>query len=40
VLLGQGEALLQGIDLPALGYESAKHVAGVRAMHVFLRRRA
>ncbi len=32
VLLGAGEALL--------GYESVKHVAGVRATHVFLRRRA
>ena len=25
---------------PALGYESVKHVAGVRATHVSLRRRA
>jgi len=39
VLLGKGEALLEGIDLPALGYECAEHVAGVRAMHVFLRKR-
>jgi dihydrofolate reductase len=40
VLLGQGEALFQGLDLRALGYECAEHVAGERAMHVFVRRRA
>lgn len=39
VLLGTGEALLADLDLPALGYECAEHVAGERAMHVFLRRR-
>jgi dihydrofolate reductase len=39
VLLGAGEALLAGIDLPALGYESVKHMSGVRAMHVYLQRR-
>jgi len=41
VLLGGGEHLLHGLDLPALGYECAKHVPGSRAAaHVFLRRRA
>src|SRR5256712_5241224 len=40
VLLGTGEALLAGIDLPALGYECVNHVSGVRAMHVFLRKQA
>lgn len=40
VLLGRGEHLLQGIDARALGYECAKHVAGERATHVFLRSRA
>ena len=40
VLLGKGESLFQGLDLRALGYECAKHVAGERAMHVFLRKRA
>ncbi|HEV2670100.1 MAG TPA: dihydrofolate reductase family protein [Gemmatimonadales bacterium] len=40
VLLGRGEALFAGIDLPALGYECVKHVAGIRAMHVFLRKTA
>jgi dihydrofolate reductase len=40
VLLGTGENLLQGIDTRALGYECAQHVAGERATHVFLRKRA
>lgn len=41
VLLGSGEHLLQGLDLPALGYECAAHVAGHRAAaHVTLRKRA
>ena len=40
VLLGEGENLLAGIDARALGYECTKHVAGERAMHVFLRKRA
>jgi dihydrofolate reductase len=39
VLLGTGEALLAGIDLPSLGYQCVKHVAGERALHVFLRKR-
>jgi dihydrofolate reductase len=39
VLLGAGEKFWDGMDLGALGYEVAKHVAGERAMHVFLRRR-
>ncbi len=39
-LLGAGEHLLGGLDLPALGYELAAHAAGVRALaHVTLRRR-
>ncbi|HEY2323772.1 MAG TPA: dihydrofolate reductase family protein [Thermoanaerobaculia bacterium] len=39
VLLGRGEHLMQGLDLRALGYECAKHVAGSRAVaHVFLRK--
>jgi dihydrofolate reductase len=40
VLLGRGEALFQGLDLPALGYECADSVQGERALHVFIRRRA
>jgi dihydrofolate reductase len=40
VLLGSGEHLLKDIDLRALGYECARSVAGERATHVFLRKRA
>lgn len=36
VLLGAGEHLLGGIDLPALGYACTRHVMGERACHVFL----
>ena len=39
VLLGTGEALWAGIDLPSLGYECVKHVPGVRATHLFFRKR-
>jgi dihydrofolate reductase len=37
-LLGRGEALWQGLDLPALGYRCAETIPGERAMHVILRR--
>jgi dihydrofolate reductase len=40
VLLGSGESLFHDIDMPALGFECVKCVAGERATHVFLRRRA
>jgi dihydrofolate reductase len=40
VLLGRGEHLFGGIDMRSLGYECEKHVAGERATHVFLRKRA
>jgi dihydrofolate reductase len=40
VLLGAGEHLLGGIDLRALGYECVRHVAGERATHVFMVKRA
>jgi len=39
VLLGSGENLWNGIDMHALGYECASHIAGERATHVFLRKR-
>jgi dihydrofolate reductase len=40
VLLGTGEHLLSGIDMRALGYECAEHIAGTRAAaHVILRKR-
>jgi len=40
MLLGEGEPLFAGLDWRAAGYECFKHVAGERAMHVFLRRKA
>lgn len=40
VLLGKGENLFHGIDMDALGYECTKTVAGERATHVYLRKRA
>ena len=40
VLLGAGEHLFNGLDLPALGYECTNSVAGERATHVFVRKRA
>jgi dihydrofolate reductase len=41
VLLGDGEHLLHGIDIRALGYECARHAPGTRAAaHVFLRKRS
>jgi dihydrofolate reductase len=39
VMLGSGEHLWNGIDMPALGYECTNAVAGERATHVFLRKR-
>jgi dihydrofolate reductase len=39
VLLGQGEALLDGIDMRALGYQCVEHKSGGRAAaHVVLRK--
>jgi dihydrofolate reductase len=38
VLLGSGESLFAGIDLPRLGYRCLRHVQGIRAMHVVLGR--
>ena len=38
VLLGRGEHLLAGIDLPALGYRVTEHVATDEATHVVLSR--
>jgi dihydrofolate reductase len=39
VALGQGEALLTGIDLPALGFSVTEHQATEHATHVVLTRR-
>jgi dihydrofolate reductase len=38
VLLGSGERLFEGIDLPALGYACTAHEATARATHVLLSR--
>jgi dihydrofolate reductase len=38
VVLGQGEALFDGIDLRALGYRTTEHVPTARATHVVLTR--
>ena len=40
VLLGSGEQLFNGIDMRAAGYHCTQSIAGERATHVFLRRRA
>ncbi len=34
VLLGSGESLLAGMDLPALGYQLSAHVSAANCMHV------
>ena len=39
VLLGSGETLLGGIDLPALGYEVVEQLPGEQALHVTIARR-
>ncbi len=38
VLLGSGERLFEGINLPALGYACVKHEASARATHLILSR--
>jgi dihydrofolate reductase len=40
ILLGSGEHLLSGLDLPALGYGVTEHVASEGATHIVLERRA
>ncbi len=39
VVLGRGEALFAGLDLPGLGYEVVRHEATEAALHLFLVRR-
>jgi dihydrofolate reductase len=36
ILLGRGESLLGGLDLPKLGYRCVEHVPTARATHVIL----
>jgi hypothetical protein len=38
VLLGSGESLFEGIDLPALGFHCTEHVPTQAATHVVLRK--
>jgi dihydrofolate reductase len=40
ILLGSGEALLPGIDLPALGYANSSHVTTENALHYILNRQS
>jgi len=40
VLLGGGESLFGGIDLPALGYDVTEHVPSEKATHIVLSKRA
>ena len=39
VLLGRGESLFNGLDLPALGYQVASSEQGERATHLMFRRK-
>ena len=38
ILLGQGERLFEGVDLPALGYRVQEHVCTEAAMHMVVGR--
>jgi hypothetical protein len=38
VVLGQGEAMFAGLDLPALGYRVSEHQASEYATHIVLKR--
>lgn len=40
ILLGGGERLFEGVDLPALGYECVQFVGAEKASHMVLQRRA
>ncbi len=40
VLLGRGERLFEGVDLPALGYECIQFLPSEKATHIVLRRQA
>lgn len=40
VLMGSGENLFAGLEMRALGYECTRSIAGERATHVFLRKKA
>jgi len=38
ILLGQGESLFEGIDLPAVGYRVTEHVSTDAAVHLLIER--
>lgn len=38
VLLGKGEHLFQGLDLPALGFTKIEHTMGEGAMHLLAKK--
>jgi dihydrofolate reductase len=38
VVLGRGEAMFAGIDLPSLGFRVAAHEASEKATHLVLKR--
>jgi dihydrofolate reductase len=38
VVLGQGENLLEGVDVSGLGYKVAEHVASPNATHIVMRK--
>lgn len=40
MLLGRGESLFAGIDLPALGYACTKHVSSAAATHLIIAKQA
>ena len=40
VLMGKGEHLFRGLDLPSLGYEVAERTPGERAIHIRIQKRA
>ena len=40
VLLGEGENLHQGLNLPSLGYEVAEQIRGERTTHIVVKKRA
>jgi dihydrofolate reductase len=40
ILLGGGERLLHGLDLPAVGFELTEHVGTVKAAHCVMRKKS
>lgn len=40
ILLGSGEALFAGMDLPLLGYEVTEYVPSQKSTHIVVSRRA